>query len=103
MKGRLVFCDSLYGYDSTKSLNIRISSVATSTSLSFEVYYPQYIHIAFGTNQQTINLFCSPDSRYEIDGITRNGSAFRTLLGANDKEVTIYGGPNIKRINGVQS
>lgn len=121
LKERLIFLDTIFGYEESAtqpdSLNSYIglrSDAAYGQGegstlrcyLGVSVYSPQYVTITIGSGADgTVTAYVGPESRY-IDpdtGMEKEGTLFSFPIKGINKEMGITGAGNIKQINRLQT
>ena len=103
---RLIFLDSYYDYYLQNNNVITFRSDCTLSQndyIAIETYSPQYVTLKLGaqTTDITYKIYVSPDYYYsQNNGIKVYGTMIRLPQGQyTNKETSIYGAKNIKRID----
>ena len=121
LKERLIFLDTIYEYaestDQPDSLNSIIGlrsdaaygqgeGTTVRCYLGISSYSPQYVTVSVGSGADAkITAYVGPESRYEDPdtGMEYEGTLFSFPIRGINKEFSISGAGNIKRINRLQS
>lgn len=108
MDERIIFCDTLFGYKVNDSLNsqleIRSEATTNTVDIAISVFSPQYVEITVGMgNDAVFSAYVDTDSTYTYNGVTREGVLFTIPITGQNKEISIYGGGNIKEIFNINS
>ena len=121
LKERLIFLDTIFDYKESSSQPNSLNSAIGLRSdaaygqgegttvrcyLGISTYSPQYVTISIGSGADgTVTAYVGPESTYEDPdtGIEQEGTLFSFPIRGINKEFTITGAGNIKRINKLQS
>ena len=121
LKERLIFLDTVFDYKESASQPNTLNSAIGLRSdaaygqgegttvrcyLGVSTYSPQYVTISIGSGADgTVTAYVGPESRYEDPetGIEYEGTLFSFPIRGINKEFTITGAGNIKRLNRLQT
>ena len=117
LKERLVFLDTIFDYKESGSLNTEIGlrsdaaygqgeGTTVRCYLGISSYSPQYVTVSIGSGADgKVTAYVGPESRYKDPdtGIEHEGTLFSFPIRGINKEMSITGAGNIKRINRLQS
>lgn len=100
---RIIFCDTYFNYIENDTLNtqldIRAQTTNSTAAIGISVFSPQYVKISVGSTRDGVfTAFVDTNSKYTLNGIEYEGTLFTLPITGNNKEISIYGGGNIKEI-----